>query len=117
MRTIEQTGQFRRDYKREAKGPHRQTLQSDFVAIVTALTNDQPLAEKHRDHALTGDCPVVAQDKERNRMAGITDEDWLPGQAKTRLSGHRCTSLYSVMDGYQLLIVRLVVNSRWINRV
>jgi mRNA interferase YafQ len=55
MRTIEQTGQFRRDYKREAKGPHRQTLQSDFVAIVTALTNDQPLAEKHRDHALTGD--------------------------------------------------------------
>lgn len=55
MRTIEQTGQFKRDYKREAKGPHRQTLQGDFVAIVTALTNDQPLAEKHRDHALTGD--------------------------------------------------------------
>jgi mRNA interferase YafQ len=55
MRTIEQTSQFKRDYKREAKGPHRQTLQGDFVAIVTALTNDQPLAEKHRDHALTGD--------------------------------------------------------------
>ena len=55
MRTIEQTGQFRRDYKREAKGPHRQTLQSDFVAIATASANDQPLAEKHRDHALTGD--------------------------------------------------------------
>ena len=55
MRTIEQTGQFRRDYQREAKGPHRQTLQSDFIAIITALANDQPLAEKHRDHALTGD--------------------------------------------------------------
>ena len=54
MRTIEQTGQFRRDFKREAKGPQRQTLQGDFVAIVTALVNDQPLAEKHRDHALTG---------------------------------------------------------------
>jgi mRNA-degrading endonuclease YafQ of YafQ-DinJ toxin-antitoxin module len=49
MRTIEQTGQFKRDYKREAKGPHRQTLASDFVAIVTDLANDQPLAEKHRD--------------------------------------------------------------------
>ena len=55
MRTIEQTGQFKRDYKREAKGPHRQTLASDFVAIVTDLANDQPLAEKHRDHALNGD--------------------------------------------------------------
>lgn len=54
MRTIEQTGQFRRDYKREAKGPHRRTFHSDFVAIITALANDQPLAERHRDHALTG---------------------------------------------------------------
>ena len=54
MRTIEQTGQFRRDFKREAKGPQRQTLQGDFVAIITALANDQLLAEKHRDHALTG---------------------------------------------------------------
>jgi len=55
MRTIKQSGQFKRDLKREAKGPHRQALQSDFVAIIAALANDQPLAEKHRDHALTGD--------------------------------------------------------------
>lgn len=55
MRTIEQTGQFRRDFKREAKGPHRQALQDDSVALVTALANDRPLAEKHRDHALTGE--------------------------------------------------------------
>ena len=55
MRTIEQTSRFKRDYKREAKGPHRQTLASDFIAVVTALANNQPLAEKHRDHALTGD--------------------------------------------------------------
>jgi mRNA interferase YafQ len=54
MRTIEQTRQFRRDYKREAKGPHRQTLACDFASIITALANDQPLAERHRDHALTG---------------------------------------------------------------
>ncbi|RML44797.1 Toxin [Pseudomonas savastanoi pv. glycinea] len=55
MRTIEQTSQFKRDYKREAKGQHRQTLAIDFMAIITTLANDQPLAEKHRDHALTGD--------------------------------------------------------------
>ena len=55
MRKIEHTGQFKRDYKRETKGPHRQTLQSDFVAIVTALAHDQVLAEKHHDHSLSGD--------------------------------------------------------------
>lgn len=55
MRTIEQTSQFRRDYKGAAKGPHRQALQGDFVAILTDLANNRPLAEKHRDHALTGD--------------------------------------------------------------
>lgn len=55
MRTIEQTGQFRRDYKREIKSTHRRALESDFIAVVTALANDQPLAEKHRDHALAGE--------------------------------------------------------------
>lgn len=55
MRSIEETGQFRCDYKRKSKSPHRETLASEFVAIVTALANDQPRAEKHRDHALIGD--------------------------------------------------------------
>lgn len=55
MRRIKQSGQFKRDLKREAKGVHRQALQSDFVAIVTALAEDKTLAEKHRDHALTGE--------------------------------------------------------------
>ncbi|MDR1934670.1 MAG: type II toxin-antitoxin system YafQ family toxin [Candidatus Accumulibacter sp.] len=55
MRTIKQSGQFKRDLKREAKGPYRRVLQSDFVALVAALANDQPLAGKHCDHALTGD--------------------------------------------------------------
>jgi mRNA interferase YafQ len=55
MRRIERTGQFKRDYKREAKGPHRATLERAFIEVVTALANDQPLAEKHRDHALSGD--------------------------------------------------------------
>lgn len=55
MRTIKQSSQFKRDLKREAKGSHRQALQSDFVAIISILANDQALTEKHRDHALTGD--------------------------------------------------------------
>ena len=54
MRTIEQTGQFRRDYKREAKGSHRQTLANELIAIITGLANDQSLPEKNRDHALSG---------------------------------------------------------------
>ena len=55
MRTIERTSQFKRDYKREAKGPHRKTLEGDFIDVVTTLANDQPLVEKHRDHSLSGD--------------------------------------------------------------
>jgi mRNA interferase YafQ len=54
MRRIERTGQFKRDYNRAANGPHRRTLDDDFVAVVTALANDRPLAAKHRDHALSG---------------------------------------------------------------
>lgn len=55
MRTIKQSNQFKRDLKREAKGAHRQVLQNDFVTLVSALASDLPLADKHRDHALTGD--------------------------------------------------------------
>lgn len=55
MRTIKQSGQFKRDLKREAKGPHRQALQSDFVNLISDLASDRPLDEKHHDHALTGD--------------------------------------------------------------
>jgi len=56
MRTIELTGTFKRDYKREAKGRYREMLESDdFKVVVMTLAQDQPLAEKHRDHALSGE--------------------------------------------------------------
>ena len=55
MRTIKQTGQFKRDLKRESKGPHRDALSNDFIDILKSLARDEPLAEKHRDHALTGE--------------------------------------------------------------
>ena len=54
MRTIEPTRQFKRDFKREAKGAHHGVLEHDFPSLLKTLAADQPLPEKHRDHALTG---------------------------------------------------------------
>ena len=55
MRKIDPTGQFRRDYKREAKGQYRATLDADLAPVLEALASDQPLEPRHRDHALTGE--------------------------------------------------------------
>ena len=55
MRTIERTRQFKRDYKRESKGRYRDVLETDLHGILIDLAGDRPLAEKRRDHALTGD--------------------------------------------------------------
>lgn len=54
MRRIERTGAFKSDFKREAKGRHRATLDGDLAAVIGALANDTPLVARHRDHALTG---------------------------------------------------------------
>lgn len=54
MRTIERTTAFKRDYKREAKGPHRTDLDMLLREIVGALAYDQALPDRCRDHALTG---------------------------------------------------------------
>lgn len=54
MRTISRTNQFKRDYKREQKGRHRETLDADLVAVLRKLVADEPLADRHHDHALTG---------------------------------------------------------------
>jgi hypothetical protein len=69
MRTIERTSQFKRDYKREAKGAHRKTLEIDFIDIVSALANDQPLAEKHRDRAPRVRYPWVTSYPDKVRAA------------------------------------------------
>ena len=54
MRKIERTRQFKRDYKREAKGRHRASLDAALVPLLVALADDQPLEPKHHDHALSG---------------------------------------------------------------
>jgi mRNA interferase YafQ len=55
MRRIEPTGQFKRDYKRETKGQHRTTLDTDLKSVFQALACDQPLEARYQDHALTGE--------------------------------------------------------------
>lgn len=55
MRTIERTGQFKRDFKRESRGQHRATLDADLASVLVALANDELLEPRHRDHALSGD--------------------------------------------------------------
>lgn len=55
MRTIDRSSAFKRDYKREAKGQHRKTLDRDLTPILVALVNDQPLEPSQRDHDLSGD--------------------------------------------------------------
>jgi mRNA interferase YafQ len=55
MRTISRTNRFKKDYKREARGQHRATLDVDLLAVVSLLAADHPLPEKLRDHPLTGE--------------------------------------------------------------
>ena len=55
MLRIERTNQFKQDYRRELKGRHRATLEMALVEVLQVLINNRSLAEKHRDHGLTGD--------------------------------------------------------------
>ena len=52
---LERTKRFKQDYKREAKGRHRKTLDESFIAVLEFLISNKPLAEKYKDHALTGE--------------------------------------------------------------
>jgi mRNA interferase YafQ len=54
MRTIKQTGQFKRDFKRELKGKHKKTIELDFKAALLLLIEDIPLPEKYFDHTMIG---------------------------------------------------------------
>jgi mRNA interferase YafQ len=55
MRTIRRTARFKRDYKREAKGQYRATLDRDVRAVVSLLAADAPLPDRYRDHAMIGE--------------------------------------------------------------
>lgn len=55
MRTIERTSKFKRDFKRELKGNHKQSLTSDLTLILKLLIADKKLPGRYRDHSLIGD--------------------------------------------------------------
>ncbi len=55
MRTIRRTARFKKDYKREAKGRHRATLDGDVRKILLLLASDALLPPNFRDHPLTGE--------------------------------------------------------------
>jgi len=55
MRKIENTGQFKRDYKREAKGIHKKTLASDLETVLKLLSANKNLPEKYFDHPLVAE--------------------------------------------------------------
>jgi mRNA interferase YafQ len=54
MRMIDRSSEFKRDYKRESRGPHRAMLNNAFTSALTALALDQPLGARYRDHDLSG---------------------------------------------------------------
>ncbi len=54
MLKIARTSQFKRDYKRELRGSHKNTLEGDLKTVLTLLVQYEPLDEKYKDHALTG---------------------------------------------------------------
>jgi mRNA interferase YafQ len=55
MRTIRRTTAFKRDYKREKKGRHRQTLDDELSKAVGMLAADEPLPQRYHDHLLAGE--------------------------------------------------------------
>jgi len=61
MRTIERSTAFKRDYKRESKGQQRDALDTDWMPVLLALANDQPLQPRHHDHELSGDWRVYRE--------------------------------------------------------
>jgi len=53
MLTIERTTRFKKDFKREMKGQHKDAIQSILVQLIIKLASNEPLDGKHYDHALS----------------------------------------------------------------
>jgi mRNA interferase YafQ len=54
MRTINKTAQFKKDYKREAKGAAGMGLEDVLRAVLAYLIADKKLPDKYKDHPLSG---------------------------------------------------------------
>jgi len=55
MRKIDRSTAFRRDYRREARGKYRSTLDAILLPVLMALQSDHTLEPRQRDHDLSGD--------------------------------------------------------------
>jgi mRNA interferase YafQ len=55
MRTIERTGQFKRDFKREQRGRYAAQLTSLLPEVIGRLAQDEELPARFKDHNLSGD--------------------------------------------------------------
>ena len=54
MLRLARTSQFKRDYKRELKGRHKDTVENDLKEALVSLVQCKPLDDRFKDHALTG---------------------------------------------------------------
>jgi mRNA interferase YafQ len=54
MRTIDRTTQFKKDFRREARGQHKAYLDGELGDVIVALANDMGLPARCADHAMTG---------------------------------------------------------------
>ena len=52
---IERSSVFKRDFKREMRGKHKATIETDLANILALLIQDRPLELNHRDHDLSGE--------------------------------------------------------------
>lgn len=65
MRMTRWVGRFKRDYKREKKGQHKERLDALLAEVLVLLVEDKPLPPLKKDHALSGnwadhrDCNVL----------------------------------------------------------
>ena len=75
-RTVKRTAPFKREYKKAMKQGKDISL---LLKLIEMLANDEPLPEKHRDHALVGDWKVY-------RECHVTP-DWLLVYSKDEESG------------------------------
>jgi mRNA interferase YafQ len=55
MRTISYANRFKKDFKRESRGPHGKTLVELFKAATDSLCADEQLPARYADHALSGE--------------------------------------------------------------
>jgi mRNA interferase YafQ len=54
MRTIDYSGKFKRDYKREKSGRFGKDLEGLLRPVVELLAADKPLPQRNIDHQLSG---------------------------------------------------------------